>query len=145
MKIPARFDKGRLVIEPVALAIASQEFGAKPLRVTIEAEKPIRTTRANRRYFGCLVPLAGHHLDSHPTREGLPPLSKLQVHGVLVRAFLGEELTALGPTPMETHTLDTKQFHGFTEKVERWLNSLGYQIPAGPEESVAHAIAEATT
>jgi len=133
MKFKASASKGRIVFDPVALAIATRHFEGKRLRVVIEEEKPVRTTRANRRYFGVLIPLAGHYLDNHPTREGLPPLSKLKVHAVLVSAFLGDEATALGPIPMETHTLDTKAFFGFTEKVEQWLNTLGYHVPDGDE------------
>ena len=131
MKIPGRFDKGRLVLDPVAVAIAAQEFGAKPLAVEIKAESPIRSVRANNRYWGCIVPLAGHALNLK--REGLPPLNKDQIHSVLATAFIGQEETMLGPVPCSSRVLDTKQFYTYTERITRWLSDLGYVVPDGDE------------
>ena len=131
MKIPGRFDKGRLVLDPVAVAIAAQEFGAKPLVVDIEEDRPVRSLKANARYWKVLIPLVGHALNLK--RPGLPPLNKNQVHYVCATSFIGQEETALGPAPCETHTLDKRQFWLYNERITEWLSSLGYHVPDGDE------------
>lgn len=109
-------------------------LNGKRVRVSLGPVETRRSTDANRRYWGVLVPLAGHLL----SRDRLLPLSKKQVHYVLASAFVGTEESPLGvPVPMETHTLNTEQFHIFTTKVEVWLAENGYQVPAPGERLMA--------
>ena len=131
MKLPARFDRGRLVLDPVAVAIAAQEFRDKRLVITLDVDRPVRSIQANKRWWGVIIPLVQHCLDAHPSRQGLPPLSDKQAHCVAVSAFAGQELTPLGPAPVETHTMDSKQFAILQERTEQWLAEQGYVIPDG--------------
>lgn len=142
MKITGRVFEGKFRPDiPEAWPIAMREYAGKEVTVEIEPKRERRTSKANARYWTILEPLARHYLNLK--RPGLLPLHKKQVHALLVTAFVGSEDTELGPTPMETHTLDTQQFHAFTEQVELFLREKGYPIPDGPEMSVAAAIEEA--
>jgi hypothetical protein len=103
------------------------------VEVDIRRQQERRSNDANRRYWGVLVPLAGHLL----SKDRIVPLSKKQVHYVLASAFVGTEESPLGvPVPMETHTLSKEQFHVFTTKVEVWLAENGYHVP-DPGEPLA--------
>ena len=125
MKLSGVVKDGELVIDPVAWAIALREFAGRRVIVDIDAERSVRSIRANNRYWGVLVPLAGDFLSK--TRD--VPLSKEQVHFVLTSAFLGCDETPLGLVPMRTRDLDTKQFAAYCEKVALWLMENGYHVP----------------
>lgn len=125
MKLEGAVTGGKLICDPVSWAIAMREFDGKPVTVEIEQKRDKRSVGANRRFWGILVPLAGHLLGQ--TRD--VPLSKDQVKFVLCSAFLGCEETPLGLVPMRTSQLDTKQFHDFCERIEKWLGENGYAIP----------------
>ena len=143
MKITGKASGGKFVPDsPAALPIAWREYDGRRVTVEIEPERIRRSVKANARYWSCLVYLARHYLNLK--RPGLPPLNKDQVHAVLVTAFVGQEETELGPVPMATRTLDTKQFHAFSEKVEAWLNENDYTIPDGSDDFVAQQVMEAT-
>lgn len=107
------------------------EYEGKRVLVEIDEEKERRSLRANARYWGVLVPLAGHLLSK--TRD--VPLSSKQVHYVLVSAFAGCDETPLGLVPVETHTMDKPTFHAFNERVALWLGENGYPVP-GPGEEI---------
>lgn len=131
MKLSGEVRLGKLVIAPVSWAIAMNHFAGKRVTVEIEAEKSLRTVRANNRYWACLVPLAGDFLSK--TRD--VPLSKEQTHWVLKSAFLGCDETPLGLVPMDSRTLTTAQFSAYCEAVEAWLAQNGYSVPDSAEVS----------
>ena len=135
VKLRGEVRKGQLVIEPVGLAIACRDLDGRRVTVEIEAEKAIRTIRANKRYWKVLIPLGIDYFSK--TRD--VPLSKYQVHFIFASAFLGVIQTELGVlVPMETHTLDTHEFYDFTENVTAFLTQKGYTIPEyGPREMSA--------
>lgn len=113
-------------------ALAS--LNGKRVKVSVERLESRRSTDANRRYWGVLVPLARHFLNM----DRVVPLNKDQTHYVLATAFVGSEVTALGVSvPMETHTLSTGQFYEFTTKVEAWLAEHGYCVPQPGERMEA--------
>jgi hypothetical protein len=142
MKIPGSVVSGKFKPDnPAALPIAFREYDGKRVTVEIEPEKTRRSTQANARYWTCLVPLAQHCLNLK--RPGLLPLSKDQVHAVLVSAFVGQEETELGPVPVRTRTMTKEQFHAFNEQVERWLAENQYLIPDSLD--AAELIEEATS
>lgn len=125
MKLSGEVKGGRLVIAPVPWAIAMNEFANRRVVVEIEAEKSLRTVRANARYWTVLVPLASHHLSKKRDIQ----LSKDQTHWILASAFVGIVATDLGAVPKETHTLSVQEFYNFTEEVSAWLAQEGYPIP----------------
>lgn len=125
MKLSGEVKGGRLVIAPVPWAIAMNEFANRRVVVEIEAEKSLRTVRANARYWAVLVPLACHEL----SKDRAIPLSKDQTHIVLASAFVGVIATELAVVPKDTHTLSVQEFYNFTEEVSAWLANKGYCIP----------------
>jgi hypothetical protein len=140
MKLEGTIKSGRLICDPAVWAIAMREFDGQPVVLEIEKKRSVRSLQANARFWGVLVPLAGHFLSQ--TRD--VPLSKDQVKFVLCSAFLGCEETPLGLVPMRTSELDTKQFAEFCERIQKWLGENGYTVPSGPDVSVEQAIDEAT-
>lgn len=138
MKLSGTVKDGRLVTdEPAAWPIAMREYEGKRVVVQIEPKRSLRSLRANARWWGLLVPLAGHFLSL--TRD--VPLSKEQVHYVLVSAFAGCDVTDLGPVPVPTRTMDSLQFSILCEKVQAWLADNGYALP----DSMSAEIEEAAT
>lgn len=125
MKLTGEVRKGRLLIDPASLAIAMREYDGKRVTVDIEPVKSIRSQQANRRYWGVLVPLAGDFLGK--TRD--VPLSKDQIHYVLVSAFAGCDETPLGLVPVRTSSMTTAQFATYCERVQAWLAQQGYHVP----------------
>jgi hypothetical protein len=132
MKFSGEVRKGKLLIDPASLAIALREFDGKRVTLEIQAEKPLRTLQANRRYWGVIVPLAGDLLGK--TRD--VPLSKDQVHYVLVAAFAGCDETPLGLVPLRTSTMTTAQFAAYCEAVTVWLAEHGYRVPDSELEAM---------
>lgn len=122
---------GKLICSPAAWAIAMREYADRRVVVTIEPERQLRSLKANARYWGVLVPLAGDFLSK--TRD--VPLSKMQIHFVLVSAFAGCEETPLGLAPVETHTMPSDVFSTMCERIQAWLAQNGYHVPA-PGEAV---------
>lgn len=131
MKLRGEVKAGKLVCNPAEWTIALREYEGKRVVLDIEPEHSIRSIRQNNRYWGVLVPLAGHYLSK--TRD--VPLSKEQVHFVIASAFLGCDETELGLAPMATRTLTTKQFSEYCDRIELWLAEKGYPVPQ-PGESV---------
>jgi hypothetical protein len=142
MKLEGTITDGRLVCDQVIWAIAMREFNGHAVVIEIDRKRARRSNRANARYWTVLVPLARHALNLKRGSE-LLPLNKDQVHYLLVTAFAGSEETELGAVAVHTSTMDTKQFHHFTEQVALWLREQGYAVPEGPEVSVAEVIEEA--
>lgn len=135
MKLTGKVSGGKFTPDlPAAWPIAMRQYEGKDVTVEIEARKSTRSVKQNARYWTCIVPLAQHYLNLK--REGLPPLNRDQVHWVLATAFVGQEETELGPVPMRTRSLDTAQFCAFSDQVERWLGTVGYCIPDGPDAEV---------
>ena len=136
MKLLGTITKGRFVPDYATdWSIAVQQFEGKRVAVEIDARRDVRTDRANRRYWGGIVPLAIELLSK--TRD--VPLSKEQVHYVLVSAFAGCDETPLGLVPVRTSSMDTAQFSIYCEKVEAWLAQQGYYLPA-PGEAMEAAL-----
>lgn len=129
MRLTGKMVKGRRVYDdPVSFAIANREVGeGERFEEEFDRLRERRSTRANRRYWGVLVPLARHALNLK--RPGLLPLNKTQTHALLVTAFLGSEETPLGPVPVATRESDTKTFHRLTSQTELWLGEQGFVIP----------------
>jgi len=94
--------------------------------VTIEPERKRRSLRANRRYFGCIVPWAAEILSV--SRD--VPISSDQAHYVLKSAFLGVEETPLGPVPKRTKDLTSAEFSQYCERITAHFAAEGYQLPA---------------
>lgn len=143
VKLEGTVTNGRLVCDPVSWSIAMREFEGREVVVEIDRKREVRSTRANARYWTVLVPLARHCLNLKRGSDQLP-LNKDEVHYLLVTAFAGSEVTELGSVPVRTRTMNTQQFHHFTEQVSLWLREQGYPVPEGPEVSVAEAIEEAS-
>lgn len=133
MKLSGEVRAGKLVIAPVSWAIAMNQYNGKRVTVEIEAEKSLRSIRANARYWGVLVPLAGDLFSK--TRD--VPLSKDQIHYVLVAAFAGCDETPLGPAPVRTSQMTTAQFATYCERVQAWLSQAGYYVPESAEVVVS--------
>lgn len=110
---------------PAALAIALRAFEGQAVTVDIEKQRSARSDSQNRFYWGVLVPLAEHILSQ--SRD--LPLSKDQVHYVLVSAFAGCDETPLGPVPVRTSKMDTSQFATYCERVQAWLADNGLYAP----------------
>ena len=127
MKLTGTIKRGARVYDnPAAVAIANQYVGeGQRFEETFERWKPVRTDRANRFYWGVLVPLAQHVLSQ--TRD--LPLSKDRTHYVLVAAFAGCDETPLGPVPIKTSQMDVGQFSTYCEKVQAWLADNGLVVP----------------
>lgn len=135
MKLTGQIRKGRRIYDnPAAVAIANMDVGeGRRFEETFERWRPIRSDQANRRYWGLLIPLAQHVLSQ--TRD--LPLSKEQVHFVLVSAFAGCDITSLGPVPVPTRSMDTGQFSTYCEKVQAWLADAGIAVPEMNEQEVS--------
>lgn len=143
MKLTGRVVKGKFLPDlPAAWPIAMREFDGKEVELEINQKRVRRSNRANARHWAVIVPLARHALNLK--RPDLIPLSAEQTHYALVAAFGACEETDLGPVPVRSSLMDKKQFHALDEKAELWLRDQGYEIPDGPEVSVAQAIEEAT-
>ena len=144
MKIAGKIVAGKLKPDnPAAWPIAMRQFDGKRVTVEVEAERVRRSLRANARHWSVIVPLARHALNLLRGPE-LLPLNKDQTHYVLVTAFGASEETELGPVPVRSSLMDTKQFQAMDEKASLWLMDKGYGVPIGPEERVEAMIAEAT-
>lgn len=142
MKLEATVKNGRLVCDPAIWAIAMREYADRTVIVEIDRKRELRSIRANKRHWTIIVPLARHHLNLKRGNE-LPPLSKEQVHYVLVMAFGAAEETELGPAPIRSSLMTKAQFHEMDEKAALWLRENKYPVPDGPEMSVEAAIQEA--
>lgn len=125
--------EGKLSISmPCSWREALSHLKGQRVTVEIEREEHRRSNRQNRWYFGVVVPLVGEYL----SRGRELPLSKDQVHHVLVSAFLGQEETPLGPAPIKTSLLTTAQFSGYCERIQAHAaTEWGLFIP-GPNEPV---------
>jgi hypothetical protein len=82
--------------------------------IEIEIRKPRRSPEANRRYWGRVV----KSVRAHWNVGRAVPLSKDQVHHLLVRHFYGEELTPFGLVPKETRNLPSDVFSKLAEEIE---------------------------
>lgn len=127
MKLTGTIKRGRRCYDnPAAVAIANQDVGeGQRFEETFERWRPVRTDRANRFYWGVLVPLAQYQLSKMRDL----PLSKDRTHYVLVAAFAGCDETPLGPVPVRTSTMDVGQFSIYCEKVQAWLADNGLAVP----------------
>jgi hypothetical protein len=126
LKLSGEVRAGKLIITPQSsLAIVLRQCEGKRVVIDIEPERPVRTVRANSRYWSLLVPLAGDLLSK--TRD--VPLSKNQVHFVLKAAFLDVIETPLGMVPVDSHNLNTKEFSEYCERIQVWLADNGYSVP----------------
>lgn len=86
----------------------------KLIVLSLELSRNKRSSQANRRYFGVVVPVCAQIL----SRGRALPLSKEQTHWLLKSAFLGSEETPLGLVPKDSHTLSTEEFSEYTERIE---------------------------
>jgi hypothetical protein len=93
-------------------------------QITVEVHGPRRSNEANRRYWGRIVKT----LRALWSVGREVPLTKSQVHHVLVRSFLGEEETPLGWVPVETKHLPSEAFSEFMDKIEGHFASLGVEF-----------------
>lgn len=136
MKIPGKVEGGKFRPDNVAAwPIALREVEGKRVVVDIEAEKKHRSLRQNARHWAVIVPLAQHALNLKRGPD-LLPLSKEQVHYLLVTAFGASEETDLGSVPVRSSAMDTKQFAQLDEKAALWLAECGYGLPDGPDAAV---------
>lgn len=143
MKLFGLVEKGRLLFDDrTFLAIVLREFEGRRVTVEIDKEKKLRTLKQNARYWSLLFPMAKHHLNSKREIAKELPLNKEQVHAVLVSAFVGQEMTELGPVYVSTKTLSVQQFTILTDRVEKWLNDLDYDTSEGAARDWATAEAE---
>ena len=99
------------------------KYKGKQVEIRIEGTR--RSSEQNRRYWGRIVETlrqvwsAGREI----------PLSKSQVHNILVRTFLGEDETPLGFVPMETHTLPMPRFAEYMDAIEGHFAAEGIDFP----------------
>jgi hypothetical protein len=123
--------QGKLLLDDrPAFVQAVADLAGQRVVMTLERWVKRRSGQQNRWYWGVIVPAVGSVLSR--TRD--VPLSKDQVHYVLAAAFLGCDVTQLGPVPSETHVLDTAQFSTYCEAIRAHAASeWGLNIPAPNE------------
>lgn len=131
-------DKGQLVPEAPAVWNASiRELVGKRVVVTVETEKKVRSTQANRYYWSCVVPIFQEVWSIARSKLGLEPLTKEESHEVLVQVLVGCED---GPLPgsrirRRTSEMDSKEFAAYVEKCRALAQEqYGMWIPAAGEE-----------
>lgn len=113
-------------------ALASMR--GKRVRVTVEREAARRSDRANRRYFGAVVPLVQECLSLDLTL----PMSKDATHALLCEHFIGFIDTPLGRAPKSSRNLTTPEFQKFVEEIEQWLlTRYGVTVPESDWDSIA--------
>lgn len=106
--------EGRVELDDkIAWSALLSRLDGKRVRVSLDSVDKQRSSQQNRWYWACLVPIAAEVLSQGRT----VPLSKEQAHYVLASAFLGCEETDLGPVPMKTSKLSTKDFSLYCEKI----------------------------
>lgn len=141
MKLTGRVVEGKLKFDsPAAWPICMREYDGKSVTVDVEVRREARSTKANARHWALIVPLARHALNLKRGSD-LLPLSKEQVHYLLVTAFGASEETELGPVPVRSSLMNTKQFHELDQKTELWLMDQGYGIPDGTDAMFDEAMA----
>lgn len=123
--------QGKLTLhERGAFDAACRDLAGQRVVLTLERWTRRRSSQQNRWYWGVIVVLCGRVLSR--TRD--VPLSKDQVHYVLASAFLGCDVTPLGPVPSETKKLTTAQFSTYCETIRAHAASeWALNIP-GPNE-----------
>lgn len=122
---------GRLVLadEP-AWKVFLLRWRQRLVSVWVEPFRPTRSNPQNRWYRGVIVPAVAGELSKGRDL----PLSNDQAHYVLKAAFIGQEETALGPTPISTTTLSTVQFSEYCERIRAHAASeWGLNIPSPNE------------
>jgi hypothetical protein len=93
--------------------------------VIIRRHREQRTDRANRYYFGVVVPLIGEHCG----------YDKQEMHELLAMRFLRVEDDPITGSPRRRHTpkTDTKEFAEYVDQCIRFAAELGVYIPAPGE------------
>lgn len=105
----------------------------KRVQVTLEAERKTRSTPQLRRYFGCVVPVVMGVLNAKRDPQ-LLPLSKEQIHYLILGAFVGFEETPLGLVPIRSRTLTPAQFAELSDRVEAHYRAEGITFPKLDQE-----------
>lgn len=141
MKLTGQVKNGKRIYDNLAaLSITLHDLEGQRFEETLRRERKVRSTEANRRYFGVILPLVRDCIDRGRVDAKLEPIAwdqdkwKDDLHDQLVRRHAGVEDTVIGPIRKQTHTMDTKQFFDFTESVTRWLAEQGYYVPEEGEE-----------
>jgi hypothetical protein len=148
MKLTGVVKNGRPTFAERDLLIAGREIGeGKPCEAEITPPKKTRTPRANSRYWTVLLPLVRHSINENRMHQGLPPIpgdkqTMEEIHAQMVRRMVGVDDTVIGPIRKPTHTMSTREFWLYTEKVTLWLREQGWEIdgeeePAERQDSAA--------
>jgi hypothetical protein len=119
MRAFATLEAGRLVLaDPATWRLMLAE--AKPGRyvVTVEPERHVRSTQANRYWWGVVVDCFRGIWSKGRTALDLPPYTKEEAHSVLVQVILGSEP---GPLPgsvlaVPTRNTNSKVFAALVDK-----------------------------
>lgn len=138
-QLAARVERGALVfVDACAVTAALSAHEGQAVRVSVDRASTRRSLRANRYWWGVIVPMFQEIWSRGRAAADLPPYDKDQVHTVLVEAIAGFED---GPLPgtrvrLSTRTLDSKQFAWLIDRArELALHDYQVHIPE-PGESV---------
>jgi hypothetical protein len=107
------------LVDPASWRAALSRYEGRQVQIEIHGCR--RSSAANRRWWGRIV----ETLRLHWSIGREVPLSKSQVHTILVRVFAGEVETPLGWVPVETHTMSSEQFAELADKVEGHFSAEG--------------------
>jgi hypothetical protein len=132
MKLTGVVKDGRRIYDnPAAPVIANQDMEGKRFLETFERLPNTRTLKQNARHWTLLIPLVQECLKQ---KQGVI-LSKDQAHELVVRAFVGQIDTALGPVRKETKNLSVTDFADMDREITAWLQEEGWHVPERHEES----------
>lgn len=122
-------EDGKLELdEPARWLAVLATLRKRVVQVTLERGR--RSLKANAYYWAGIV---------EPIRQLFNigrewPINKERIHDLLVRSFLGEEMTPLGPVPKSTHDLPSDRFALYIEVIRAHAASeWGLDLP-GPED-----------
>lgn len=145
MKLTGKVQAAKFLPDnPAAWIICLRHFDGKAVSVEMTTET-LRSNKANRRYFGVILPLVRFVIDEDRKEHGLPPIKwhptkwKDDIHERLVVRHAGVvvENTVIGPVRLHTSKMSKREFYLFTESIARWLAELGFYVPEQGEEMSA--------
>jgi hypothetical protein len=111
---------GRLeMLDPRGWREALSRYEGRQIQIEVHGCR--RSNAQNRRYWGRIV----HTLRKRWSVGREIPLSKTQVHILLVKTFLGEDETPLGFVPMETKNLPSQKFSDYMDEIEGHFTAEG--------------------
>jgi len=100
-----------------------QIMKGKRVEVTLRRERRFRSLKANRFYWGWVLPILAEYTG----------YSAEELHEALKQKILGTKDTPFGPIPKSTREMDDTQFSDYVHHVQAEAAQLGCAIP-NPED-----------